>query len=163
MDGKTTKQGYKMDRQLRARIVRVMTENAGLTREQVASLIGINKRTLRDYLTPELLEEIGLGREVSEQVTLEDVDKAMMAQARGGNVAAARTAQAAVRGQSNVLALNAQRQASILDYYNWNENSFGNTLSSSLGNTIGSTLGKTVTSKLSSGGTTLLGSLFSRG
>lgn len=72
------------------------------------------------------------------------------------DVDAARTAQAATKAQSTALAVNAQQQASILDYYNQNANSaFGNSFSSSLGGT----LGKTVVG--GAGG--LLGSLFLRG
>jgi hypothetical protein len=58
----------------------------------------------------------------------------------------AQTARAATAGLSSAVALNAQRQASILDYYNaQNRNSadgaFGQALGRSLGGTIGNTVG----------------------
>jgi hypothetical protein len=71
---------------------------------------------------------------------------------------AARTAQAAAGAQSSALALNAQRQASIMDYYN-TSSSFGNAFGSSLGGT----LGKTVATSALGGTGNLLGSLFLRG
>ncbi len=71
---------------------------------------------------------------------------------------AARTAQAAASAQSSGLALNAQRQASILDYYN-SSSSFGNAFGSSLGGT----LGKSVANSAMGGTSNLLGSLFLRG
>lgn len=71
---------------------------------------------------------------------------------------AARTAQAATRAQSSALALNAQRQASILDYYSGGQSVFGSSLASSLGGTLGKTAGTVL------GGTgSMLGSLFLRG
>lgn len=56
---------------------------------------------------------------------------------------AARTAQAAAKAQSSALALNTQRQASLLDYYGNGSSfadSFGNSLGSSLGKSAGNTL-----------------------
>jgi hypothetical protein len=70
------------------------------------------------------------------------------------NADAARTAQAAAKGQSDVAALNAQRQASILDYYNA-QNQFSNSLSSGLGSGLGRSTGGLLGNV---GG--LLGSLF---
>jgi len=71
---------------------------------------------------------------------------------------AARAAQAAANAQSGALALNAQRQASILDYYK-RPSAFEN----ALGNSLGGTLGKVVTAGAVGGSTGLLGTLFLRG
>ncbi len=57
------------------------------------------------------------------------------------DVGAARTAQAAARAQSSALALNAQRQASIMDYYGGGASSFGNAFGQSIGSSIGSQTG----------------------
>lgn len=73
------------------------------------------------------------------------------------DVAAARTAQAATRAQSSAVAMNAQRQASIMDYYGGS--SFENSLTSSLG----SSLGKSAAGGISGGFSGMLGSLFARG
>ena len=78
-----------MNLKLRARIVMVMSENAGLPLKDVAAQLGIHKRTLQDYLTRDVRAEIEAKRRTG-AVTLDDVDKAMMAQACAGNVAAAR-------------------------------------------------------------------------
>ena len=72
---------------------------------------------------------------------------------------AVRTAQAAANAQSNTLALNAQRQASLLDYYGRGSSAFG----SAFGNSIGGTLGKAVVGGATGGVGGLLGSLFLRG
>jgi|GEM_PF-1262456 len=77
------------------------------------------------------------------------------------NADAANVAKAATDSQSAAAALNAQRQASITDYYNDVNRSnglFGNSLSSSLGGSIGRTLGGNILGGV--GG--LLGSLFGR-
>lgn len=80
------------------------------------------------------------------------------------DVNAARTAQAAARAQSSALAVNAQRQASIMDYYGGN--TFGSALGSALGGSIGRGAG-TVLGAQTGGvfGTVgnMLGSLFARG
>ena len=74
---------------------------------------------------------------------------------------AARTAQAATRAQSTALALNAQRQASILDYYN-SANGGSSVFGNSFSNALGGTLGRTVVGGVTGAGS-LLGSLFARG
>ncbi|MFZ2587892.1 MAG: hypothetical protein WAZ18_07245 [Alphaproteobacteria bacterium] len=60
----------------------------------------------------------------------------------------AKTYEAAIRGQSNVAAINAQRNASLLDYYDRSVNRnagmggiFGNALASSLGGSLGRGVG----------------------
>lgn len=76
------------------------------------------------------------------------------------NADTALAAQAAARGQSQVTALNAQRQASILDYYNAQQaqNSvFGNSLATSLGGAAGRGIGGSI-----GGVGGLLGALFNR-
>jgi hypothetical protein len=62
------------------------------------------------------------------------------------NLASARTARAATASLSDAVALNAQRQSSILDYYNAQNSAsrssvFGDSLSRSAGQTIGGTIG----------------------
>ncbi len=74
--------------------------------------------------------------------------------------ATARTAQAATRAQSNAVALNTQRQASILDYYGAQGSGlFGNSLATALGSTLGQSAANGVTGGVSK----MLGSLFLRG
>ncbi|PZP39009.1 MAG: hypothetical protein DI585_05540 [Pseudomonas fluorescens] len=68
------------------------------------------------------------------------------------DVAAARTAQAAAKAQSTALAINAQRQASLLDYYGG-----GSAFGDSFNTALGSSLGKSVVTGVGS----MLGSLFS--
>lgn len=77
---------------------------------------------------------------------------------------AARTAQAAANAQSGALALNAQRQASLLDYYSGagSNNAFGTAFGSSLGSALGKTAVSTATGGMSGMGG-MLGSLFLRG
>lgn len=63
------------------------------------------------------------------------------------DVASARTARAATSSLSDAVALNAQRQASILDYYNAQNSArsgsvFGDSLSRSAGSTIGGSIGQ---------------------
>lgn len=63
------------------------------------------------------------------------------------DAASARQFQSAVRGQSSVAAINAQRQASLLDYYDRQVSSqtasspFGNAFAGSLGGSLGRTAG----------------------
>lgn len=57
------------------------------------------------------------------------------------DVTSARTAQAAARAQSSALALNAQRQASIMDYYGGGTSAFGNAFGQSVGSSIGNQTG----------------------
>lgn len=75
------------------------------------------------------------------------------------DVAAARTAQAATRAQSSASALNAQRQASIMDYYGGSSSSLENSLASA----FGSSIGKSAAGGVSGGFGGMLGSLFARG
>lgn len=80
------------------------------------------------------------------------------------NAETARVAQAATRGQSQVAALNAQRQASLLDYYNAGQggSAFGESLSSSLGRGIGGAIGSVVGGVPGTVAGGFLGSLFRR-
>ena len=114
--------------------------------------------------------EQNLGAQTDEMANQIRADKLSLQQnlyniaATQNDVGAARTAQAATKAQSTSLALNAQRQASIMDYYNAQNggSAFGNSFS----NALGGTLGKTVIGSLSGSGSnigSLLGSLFSRG
>lgn len=78
---------------------------------------------------------------------------------------AARMQQAAIRGQSDVAALNAQRQASILDYYNAQLRGsgggvFGNSFSKELGTTIGGAVGTSVGGPAGGMVGSMIGSLF---
>ena len=90
MEGFRTKSGYVMNRTLRARIVIIMAESRGLTLKSVADQLGIARRTLGDYLTKDVRAEIEARRAADTSISVDDVDKAMMAQACAGNVAAAR-------------------------------------------------------------------------
>ncbi len=79
----------------------------------------------------------------------------------------ARTARAATAGLGDAVALNAQRQASLLDYYNSanrsNGSVFADALGRSAGNTVGRTVGGAIGGPLGSGVGSLLGSwLFGR-
>lgn len=85
-----TRQGHAMNRALRFRIVEMMAKHPHMTRVEMAGKLGINRRTLSDYLTDEVVEAVGKAREVVLQPSLEDVDRAMLEQACRGNVAAAR-------------------------------------------------------------------------
>lgn len=86
-----TKQGYVMNKRLRARIITVMSGPEGIiSHREVAANLGISMRTLRDYLTPEVCDEIAIVKKGVVGQRIEDVDRAMMAQAVSGNVAAAR-------------------------------------------------------------------------
>lgn len=90
MEGFKTKQGYVMNLSLKARIVAEMAENRGVTLREIARQLGINQRTLQDYLTPSVRSEIRDWRAKESDSAIEDVDKAMLKQAKAGNVAAAR-------------------------------------------------------------------------
>lgn len=71
----------------------------------------------------------------------------------------ARLQQAATKSQSDAIALNAQRQASLLDYYNGSNGSvFGNSFS----NSLGTSLGRTVVGGVNGVTGGFLGSLFGR-
>lgn len=86
-----THAGYVMNLKLRERLVVLMvTEGDRLTLKAVAEALGVSRRTVQDYLTKEVRGDIAERQARGDGATLEDVDKAMMRQACGGNVAAAR-------------------------------------------------------------------------
>ncbi|RYG61708.1 MAG: hypothetical protein EON60_02465 [Alphaproteobacteria bacterium] len=86
-----TKQGYVMNLKLRERILALMVQDGGrLTLTAAAAELGVGRRTLVDYMTKEMRAEIAARKARGDGVSLEDVDRAMMRQACGGNVAAAR-------------------------------------------------------------------------
>jgi hypothetical protein len=84
-----TRQGYKMNLRLRQKIIVAMAARNGRTLAAIGKAVGVNRRTVSDYLTDETYDEIARC-EVPEQGGLEDVDKAMLSLACKGNVAAAR-------------------------------------------------------------------------
>ncbi len=92
MDGAMkTKQGYVMNPKLRERVVVLMVaESERLTLQAAAAALGVSRRTLTDYLTKDVRDEIAARKARGDGVSLDDVDRAMMRQACGGNVAAAR-------------------------------------------------------------------------
>jgi hypothetical protein len=90
MSNMRTKQGFRMNRNLRFKIIQLVVKHPELSIVETAARLGIGRRTLSDYLTEEVNEEIARLRAEQENPSLENVDKAMMAQACAGNVAAAR-------------------------------------------------------------------------
>jgi predicted transcriptional regulator len=87
MDTFKTKQGYMMDVELRARLVKLVRQRPSLSVVAMAKYLGVNRRTISDYLTDEVRAEI-IGPYLAP--SMEEVDRAMMEQACQGNVAAAR-------------------------------------------------------------------------
>ena len=85
-----TQQGYVMNKTVREKIIDFMARHPGVTVGFVATELGLRRRWVQDYLTKEVRAEIAARRAIEAEVTLADVDKAMMEQARAGNVAAAR-------------------------------------------------------------------------
>ena len=83
--------------------------------------------------------------------------------ATASDSSAARAAQAAAGAQSNVLALNAQRQTSLLDYYNRGASGGTGAFGGAFGNSLGGTLGRAAAGMMTGGVGGLLGSLFVRG
>lgn len=84
-----TRQGYKMNFQLRQKIVEAMAARKGETLEQIARGLGIHRRTLSDYLTDETYTDIAR-HDGPHEPSVDDVDRAMLRLASKGNVAAAR-------------------------------------------------------------------------
>ena len=98
-----TRRGYAMNAAVRARVVAVLQEpqHVGLRQPELAKLCGVSERTLRDYLTDELREEVALRRAGGfvepvgqrnplDEAALACVDRAMWQRAVLGNVAAAK-------------------------------------------------------------------------
>ena len=87
-----TKAGAKMNENIRQRVVEVMTkpENDGLSQIELAQKADVTARTLRNYLTPELWEEVRKLRLTVVKDALAVVDQAMYAKAIKGDTTAAR-------------------------------------------------------------------------
>lgn len=88
-----TKGGKRSRAVIREGIVRMMGTRAGarLTRREVAAAVGIGMRTLRDYLTPDLVAEIDAARR--DEVSASDweaIVNALIDQAKQGSVPAAK-------------------------------------------------------------------------
>jgi hypothetical protein len=79
-----------MNRNLRFKIIQLVAKHPELTVVQTAVKLGIGRRTLSDYMTDDVCEAIERLRAEQDNPSLDNVDKAMMAQACAGNVAAAR-------------------------------------------------------------------------
>ncbi|MBI1308727.1 MAG: hypothetical protein GC129_02565 [Proteobacteria bacterium] len=89
-----TKSGYQMNPKTLERILSVAGDvtNTGLSHRALAARARVGVRTLRDYLTEEVKDQIEArlkGRPVEADELLA-VDRAMLAKARAGSVAAAR-------------------------------------------------------------------------
>lgn len=86
-----TKQGFVMREWIRRRVVEVLANPAHecLPRVRQAELVGVGSRTLRDYMTEDVMAEVARMREgaVSDAM-LRDVDRAMVLKAAGGDVGA---------------------------------------------------------------------------
>ena len=104
--------------QLRARIVDVMTQPAfdGASQKQIADAVGIHPKTLRNYLTEELWEQIKtkrlevVTRTLDQQVAA--IDRAILDKALNGDLQAAKLVYArwdmlrAERGENTPASLN---------------------------------------------------------
>lgn len=88
-----TKSGRVMKAMIAERIVEVLANplNDGKSQLALAKLARVSGRTLREYTTPELRADVAaLRQRWLTPHALIDVDRAMLAKAREGNVAAAR-------------------------------------------------------------------------
>ena len=87
-----TKTGYQMNPAIRTRLVEALTDpdHDGATQAQIAAAVGIAVRTLRNYLTPDLWEEVRQLRLEVMYRSLSLVDRAVFAKAMGGDIAAAK-------------------------------------------------------------------------
>lgn len=85
-----TKQGYTMNVALKAKVVQALAERQGEALMLVARRVGVSRRTLGDYMTKDILAAAAALREEMRAPSVELVDRAMLAQACKGNVAAAR-------------------------------------------------------------------------
>lgn len=88
----TTKTGGKMKLGVREKILDVMAdkENDGKTQKQLAALVGITDKTLRNYLTSELWQEIKRRRLYVMFSNLDAVDEVMFTKALRGDIQAAK-------------------------------------------------------------------------
>ncbi len=87
-----TNKGYKARVSLRNEIIKVMTNPAfdGCTQKEIASIVGVHPRTIRDYLTPELWDEIKTQRLAVVGNELDLIDKAVYRRAAEGDIQAAK-------------------------------------------------------------------------
>jgi len=75
---------------LRTKVVALLAENPAMKAEDVALELKVSRQRAQAYMTKEVrAEAVALSRTVDES-TLDDIDRAMMKQARLGNVQAAR-------------------------------------------------------------------------
>lgn len=87
-----TKTGHIMSPSIRARLIEVLTtpEHDGLTQIEVAKFVGVTERTVRNYLTAEVWDEIRKIRLAVMARSLAIVDRALFAKAAGGDIQAAK-------------------------------------------------------------------------
>ncbi|MBI1362702.1 MAG: hypothetical protein GC134_01855 [Proteobacteria bacterium] len=87
-----SKAGSAMNPHTLSCLIEILTtpDNDGMTQAQVAEMAGISERTVRNYLTPEVWEEIRKIRLAVMARSLALVDRALFAKAAGGDVSAAK-------------------------------------------------------------------------
>lgn len=130
---------------------RQVSEEETLARRGLGdSTAALDVRRTRALDAQEAEQKLALGRDsLSEQIRGErlGLQQNLYNLAAGQKDATqAKTYEAAIRGQSSVAAINAQRNASLLDYYDRSSQQrggsvFGNALASSLGGTLGRSAG----------------------
>lgn len=87
-----TRRGHRARIKVRNTIIKIMTNPAyeGMPQSQIAALVGIHVRTLRDYLTEELWDEIKSRRLEVVGTELDIIDKAIYRKAAQGDIQAAK-------------------------------------------------------------------------
>ena len=87
-----TKAGARMNSVLKLKIIELLTdpENDGLSQADIAEKAGVSERTVRNYLTPDVWEEIRQRRIDVMAKSLSMVDRAIFAKAIAGDISAAK-------------------------------------------------------------------------
>ncbi|MEC8466735.1 MAG: hypothetical protein VXY83_00105 [Pseudomonadota bacterium] len=87
-----TKTGSTMNMRLKEKIVDILCtpEHEGKTQKALAQLVGISARTLQNYLTPEVMNEVRKGRLLVMGQSLQLIDRAVYRKALDGDMTAAR-------------------------------------------------------------------------
>jgi transcriptional regulator with XRE-family HTH domain len=87
-----TKAGARMNSVLKLKIIELLTdpENDGLSQAEIAQKAGVSERTVRNYLIPEVWEDIRQRRIEVMAKSLSMVDRAIFAKAISGDISAAK-------------------------------------------------------------------------
>jgi hypothetical protein len=87
-----TKAGARMNSVLKLKIIELLTdpENDGLSQAEIAQKAGVSERTVRNYLTPEVWEDIRQRRIEVMAKSLSMVDRAIFAKAISGDISASK-------------------------------------------------------------------------